>query len=293
MLFRSGVTSAQSGASDAGLIRALDWAAWLGLVPLRLVVWPTEEAADAIRAGELSAPGWDPLRLRVGAVKLIADGSIQGYTGYLREPYHVPPGDDPGYRGYPRIEREELIRDVRRFHEAGLQVAVHGNGDAAIDDILDAFETAQRAQPRGDARHVVVHAQMARDDQLDRMAALGVVPSFFSLHTFYWGDRHRRFFMGPERAARMSPARSALERGIPFTIHADAPVVPLEPLRLVGSAVHRRTRSGFLVGEGQRIPVPAALRAAPGIPGSAMPTASSSACARRAPRDSSSAKCAG
>jgi predicted amidohydrolase YtcJ len=257
----NGVTTAQSGATDAGLIRALDWMTWAGLVPVRLVVWPMEDAADAILEGELSAPSWDPLRIRVGAVKLIADGSIQGYTGYLREPYHVPPGDDPTYRGYPRIEREELMRDVRRFHQAGLQIAVHGNGDASIDDILDAFEAAQRAHPRDDARHIVIHAQMARDDQLDRMAALGVIPSFFSLHTFYWGDRHRRIFMGPERAGRMSPARSAEERGIPFTIHADAPVVPMEPLRLVWSAVNRRTRSGFVVGEQQRISVPAALRA--------------------------------
>ena len=153
------------------------------------------------------------------------------------------------------------MRDVRRFHEAGLQIAVHGNGDASIDDILDAFEAAQRAHPRDDARHIVIHAQMARDDQLDRMAALGVIPSFFSLHTFYWGDRHRRIFMGPERAAGMSPAKSAQDRGIAFTIHADAPVVPMEPLRLVWSAVNRRTRSGFVVGEQQRISVPAALRA--------------------------------
>jgi predicted amidohydrolase YtcJ len=261
LYLENGVTTAQSGATAAGLIRAFDWMVWLGLVPVRLVVWPVEEAADAILEGRLAPPEWDPLRLRVGALKLIADGSIQGYTGYLREPYHVPPGDDPGYRGYPRIPRDELLRDVDRFHRAGWQIAVHGNGDAAIDDILDAFEAAQRAHPRDDARHVVIHAQMTREDQLDRMAALGVIPSFFSLHTFYWGDRHRRVFMGPERADRMSPARSALERGIRFTIHADAPVVPMEPLRLVWAAANRRTRSGFVVGEEQRIPVLAALRA--------------------------------
>jgi predicted amidohydrolase YtcJ len=102
---------------------------------------------------------------------------------------------------------------------------------------------------------------MTRDDQLDRMKALGVIPSFFSLHTFYWGDRHRAIFMGPERAARMSPAAGARDRGIRFTIHADTPVVPMEPLRLVWSAVNRRTRSGFVVGPEQRIGVIEALRA--------------------------------
>jgi predicted amidohydrolase YtcJ len=197
----------------------------------------------------------------VGAVKLVADGSIQGYTGYLSEPYHVPPGDDPGYRGYPRIPREALFERVARQHARGLQLAVHGNGDASIDDILDALEAAQRDDPRADARPVVVHAQMARPDQLDRMAALGAVPSFFVLHTYYWGDRHRDVFMGPERAARMSPARSAEERGIRFTLHADTPVVPMEPLRIVWAAVNRRSASGASIGPGERIGVMRALRA--------------------------------
>jgi len=88
-----------------------------------------------------------------------------------------------------------------------------------------------------------------------------VVPSFFSLHTFYWGDRHRTIFMGPERAARMSPANSALRHGVRFTIHCDTPVVPMEPLRLVWSAVNRKTRSGFVVGEAERITPMQALRA--------------------------------
>jgi predicted amidohydrolase YtcJ len=256
-----GVTTAQSGVTPSGLMRSLTWLSRLGVIPVRLVLWPDAATAEAMLDGSFSYDSFDPLRVRTGAVKLFGDGSIQGYTGYLSEPYFVPPGDDPDYRGYPRAPREELIEQVVRFHSAGLQVAVHGNGDAAIDDILEAFETAQRAHPRGDARHVVIHAQMTRDDQLDRMAELGVIPSFFSLHTFYWGDRHRRIFMGPDRAARMSPAASATLRGVPFTIHCDTPVVPMEPLRLVWSAVNRRTRSGFTVGEAERIDIMQALRA--------------------------------
>lgn len=257
----NGVTTAQSGATTPAIYRALDWAAWSGTLPLRVVVWPDRLASDQILAGELEATSWGPLWLRHGATKLIADGSIQGYTGYLSEPYAVPPGDDPGYRGYPRIQREELFRLVDRYHSAGLQVAVHGNGDAAIDDILDAYQAAQARTPRADARHVIIHAQMAREDQLDRMKELGVIPSFFVLHTFYWGDRHRELFMGEERAARMSPAGSALRRGLLFTIHADSPIVPMEPLRLVWSAVNRRTRSGFELGADQKIGVMDALRA--------------------------------
>jgi predicted amidohydrolase YtcJ len=173
----------------------------------------------------------------------------------------VPPGDDPDYRGYPRIEKGELTETVLRFHEGVLQLAVHGNGDDSIDDILDAFGAAQRKHPRRDVRHIIVHAQASREDQLARMAKLGVIPIFFSLHTFYWGDRHRTIFMGSERAARMSPAASALCHGIPLTIHCDTPVVPMEPLRLVWSAVNRRTRSGLVVGPEERLTPMQALRA--------------------------------
>ncbi|NNL66992.1 MAG: amidohydrolase [Myxococcales bacterium] len=257
----AGVTTAQNGYAPKFQIQAFAWLGRLRLLPLRLVMWPDPEVADAVLAGELALPTPDPDRVRMGAIKIVADGSIQGYTGYLSEPYHVPPGDDPGYRGYPRVSREELIEQVARYHAAGMQVAVHGNGDASIDDILDAFEEAQRRHPREDARPVVIHAQMARPDQLERMAALGVIPSFFSLHTFYWGDRHRTIFMGEERASRMSPAASADALGLRFTIHCDAPVVPMEPLRLIGAAVGRHTRSGVVVGPEERIPVMRALRA--------------------------------
>jgi len=257
----AGVTTAQNGYATAQQMKGLRRLSRLGLLPLRVILWPGQETVDALLDGSFAFSSPDPLWIRQGAAKIIGDGSIQGYTGYLSAPYHVPPGDDPDYRGYPTIARQELIDLVARYHAAGLQVAVHGNGDACIDDILDAFEAAQRAHPRRDARHVVVHSQMARDDQLDRMAELGVIPSFFSLHTFYWGDRHREIFMGPERAARMSPARSAIDRGLRFTIHTDAPVVPMEPLRLVWAAVNRRSTSSASIGEAQCIEPIRALRA--------------------------------
>ncbi|MGI9590517.1 MAG: amidohydrolase, partial [Myxococcota bacterium] len=244
----AGVTTAQNGYAPEAHLTGLSWLARLGLIDARLVLWPGDEVAEAMREGRQSPRVSEGLHARVGAVKLIADGSIQGYTGYLSQPYFVPPGDDPGFRGYPRIAREQLIDKVTRYHAAGWQIAVHGNGDASIDDILDAFEEAQRRTPRQDARHIVIHAQMARDDQLDRMAKLGVVPSFFVLHTYYWGDRHREIFMGPERARRMSPTRSAVQRGVRFTLHCDSPVVPIEPLRLIWSAVNRRSSSGVPIG---------------------------------------------
>ena len=121
-----------------------------------------------------------------GSVKNFYDGSIQGYTGYLSKPYHVPYHGDADYRGYATMPKEELFQIVQQIHDSGEQIFVHCNGDQAIEDMLDACEAAQKNNPRPDPRHVVIHAQMAREDQLDRMQALGVLPSFFILHTYYW-----------------------------------------------------------------------------------------------------------
>ena len=154
-----------------------------------------------------------------------------------------------------------MTRRIGELHAAGWQVAVHGNGDAAIEAILDAFEAAQSAHPRLDARHIVIHSQMARSDQLERMARLAVIPSFFITHTYFWGDRHYEIFMGPERACRMSPAGEALRLGLPFTLHSDTYVTPIHPLLLVWAAVNRRSCGGRDLGSREQgVPVLEALK---------------------------------
>lgn len=258
-----GVTTAQDGAfGNPKLLGMLQDAAAQGQLRIRLVLWPTAPVAKALIDGKAEFRSPDPRLLRIGATKIFGDGSIQGYTGYLSEPYHVhAPGKDHAYRGYPTMPRDQLAALVLEQHKAGRQIAIHGNGDAAIDDILFAFSEAQKAFPRPDARHVIVHAQTARDDQLDRMKELGVIPSFFVLHTYYWGDRHRDVFLGPQRAMRISPAESALKRGLRFTIHTDTPVVPMDPLRLMWSAVNRISSGGKVIGAAERISPTQALRA--------------------------------
>ncbi len=202
-----------------------------------------------------------PERIRVSAVKLSQDGSLQGYTGFLSSPYHQQPEGKSQYAGYPARSRENLVEMVKNYHRAGYQIAIHGNGDAAIDDILYAYREAQAEFPRPDARHRIEHCQTPRDDQLDQIRELGVTPSFFIAHVYYWGDRHRDLFLGPDRAERISPLASARERGIRFTIHNDTPVTPVDPLHLVWCAVNRQTRNGEILGPEQRIDTYAALQA--------------------------------
>jgi predicted amidohydrolase YtcJ len=106
----------------------------------------------------------------------------------------------------------------------------------------------------------MIHCQTVREDQLDAMQAMGVIPSMFGMHCFYWGDWHRDSVLGPERAERISPARSALRRGMIFSQHHDAPVAFPNAIRILASVVTRRTRSGDILGAAQCIPVDAALK---------------------------------
>jgi hypothetical protein len=257
---RRGITTAQNGFTLGYELADLDSLISNARLPVRVVAWPGIGVARDIDSGQTEVVS-DPDRLTIGATKLFADGSIQGYTGHLCSPYHVPFRGQNEYRGYAAMSREELTRQVTEVYAAKRQVAVHVNGDAAIDDFLHAVDVASDAHPNPDSRPIAVHAQMTREDQLDEMKRLGVVPSFFTLHTYYWGDRHRDVFLGPERAARISPARSAADRGIRFTIHTDAPVVPMTPLLLWWSAVHRETTSGQTLGGEQRLTAEQALRA--------------------------------
>lgn len=147
------------------------------------------------------------------------------------------------------------------LHRQKVQYAIHVNGDASVDDALDAIEAAQRSQPWPEVRPLFIHAQMSRYDQIQRMATLGITPSFFSSHTYYWGDRHAAIFMGPERAANMSPARWALNAGVRYSSHADTPVTPMLPLQVVWSQVNRITTGGEVLGQHQRVSPVEALRA--------------------------------
>lgn len=199
--------------------------------------------------------GFGSERLRLGSVKLLLDGSIQGRTASVREPYL---GTEE--KGLLHHTPEDLCARVERYHRAGCQIAVHANGDNAIEEAIGAIERAQAAFPRPDARHILVHCQMASEEQLDRMAKLGIIANFFVSHVHIWGDLHRDVFIG-DRALRMDPVAGAKKRGIPFCLHTDLPVTPLDPLLSIYAAATRRTKSGKILGEDQRVSVYDALRA--------------------------------
>ncbi len=262
MYLEKGVTLAQNGLALKVHMAGLSMASRLGLTPLRVMAWPEEKYAHELFKDDSQIQDLQHDKFYVGATKLVADGSLQIFTGFLTQPYHShAPGKKADYKGYPSIEAPTLSETVTKFHQKGHQLAMHGNGDAAIDNIINAVATAQKAYPRKDPRHILIHAQMLRDDQMDRMLTLGITPSFFSAHTYYWGDRHRDIFLGKERAERISPTQTALEKGLRFTTHLDSPVVPMDPMLMVWSTVNRLTSSGKILGGEQGISVMQALRA--------------------------------
>ena len=178
-------------------------------------------------------------RLRYGLVKLVADGSIQGFTARMKWPGYY----DGHENGLWYIEpREELPRVIGTYHQAGLQVHIHTNGDEATEAAIDAIETALREHPATDARFTIQHCQMAHDAHFRRMARLGICANLFANHIYYWGDQHVALTMGPERAERMDATGTAKRLGVPFSIHSDAPVTHLAPLFTAWCAVNRLHR---------------------------------------------------
>jgi predicted amidohydrolase YtcJ len=206
------------------------------------------------RAVALSALSTD--RLRLGMVKIVADGSIQGFSARLRWPGY--------YNGAPNglwyVTPEEMRATYALALERGVPVHTHVNGDEAIELALDCLEDALRRHPRPDHRFTLQHAQLADAAQFRRMKALGACVNLFPNHHFHWGDQHRAVTVGPERAERMNACATALATGVPMAIHSDAPVTPLGPLFTAWCAVNRRTASGRVLGERERIGVPDALR---------------------------------
>ena len=220
---------------------------------LRLIgLKPADAVARAVALRERSTE-----RLRLGRIKVVADGSIQGFSARLRWPgYHNGAPNGLWYTA-PETMRECFTLALK----AGVQVHTHTNGDEATALALDCLDEALREAPARDHRFTLQHVQLADAAQFRRMRALGLCVNLFANHHFYWGDQHRTVTVGPERAERMNACATALREGVPLAIHSDAPITPLAPLFTAWCAVTRLTASGHVLGAHERIGVDQALQA--------------------------------
>ncbi|WP_170452590.1 amidohydrolase [Ruegeria arenilitoris] len=260
MWARFGYTTAQEGRTSGAAVQALRRVAADGDLPIDVVAFPDVlESRDFIEsdASRTYADG-----VRVGGCKLTIDGSPQGFTALRDRPYYDPVGDyPPGYAGYAAITREQLQDAVNWCFENGHQILTHSNGEGATDMLIAAIDEAQLTYGDPGNRPVLVHGQFLREDQVASLKRLGVFPSLFPMHTFYWGDWHRDHTVGPVNADNISPTGWVTERGMMFGTHHDAPVAFPDSMRVLAATVTRRTRSGDILGPHQRVDVMTALKA--------------------------------
>ena len=255
-----GYTTAQEGRATAGVVEALKRVGAEGGLPVDVVAYPDVlEAQDYIEAN-VSRDYVN--RVRVGGCKLTIDGSPQGFTALRDRPYYDPVGDyPPDYRGYAAITMEQTQDAVNWCYSNGIQIITHANGEGASDMLIEAIDAAQSEFGTPDIRPVLIHGQLLREDQVDSYRRLGVFPSLFPMHTFYWGDWHRDHTVGPENAQNISPTGWVRERGMMFGTHHDAPVAFPDSMRILSATVTRRTRTGDVLGPHQKVDVLTALKA--------------------------------
>ncbi|WP_297136580.1 amidohydrolase [Terrisporobacter sp.] len=258
-----GITTTQDASVDAGMNQLLLGAANANVLKLDIVGFAVQHVTfDLLKdEGTPNREYFNHYKLLGGKTWL--DGSPQGKTAWLTKPYHiVPEGQPEDYCGYGTQEDEEVIEYFKGCIERNIQVNVHTNGDAAADQFIRCYEKAlELTGNKKELRPVMVHAQTVREDQLDKMKELGILPTFFLDHIWFWGDYHYESVLGPERAERISPANSALKRGMNFTLHQDPPVKMPNQILAIQNAVNRKTQGGRVLGEDQRIPVMEAIKA--------------------------------
>ena len=199
---------------------------------------------------------------RIGGMKVTLDGSPQGRTAWRTQPYLIPPdGQGPEYAGYPVIPSDSAVQEILdKGFRNNWQILIHANGDAAMDQMIRSLRPLVEKYGKGDRRNTLIHGQYVREDQLDSFRELDVIASLFPLHTFYWGDWHKQL-IGDSLGNRISPTRTALNKGLKLTIHSDAPVALPNLMRVVWTAVQRTSRSGAIIGEGERLTPYEALQA--------------------------------
>ncbi|MBI1734818.1 MAG: amidohydrolase [Candidatus Rokubacteria bacterium] len=269
----AGITSVHDAGADARpeTYRAYQRAVADGLVTrVYLMIWGWPGRHLYLERDLGLRTGFGDERLRLGAVKLFCDGSIQVFTCAFYDPYLTLDGEST--RAHPRgvlqMTPNELNDLVVEAHTRGFQVAIHAQGDYGIDVALDAIQYAAWRTPRPDARHRIEHCQCVTPEGLRRMRRLGVIGSFYPHHSWYWADRHISTFIGEERASRMNPMKSAMRAGIVTVGHSDAPIAEIgdpvfgaEPLFGIWCAVNRTTRAGRVIGADERLTPMEGIRA--------------------------------
>lgn len=259
---RFGYTTCQEGRATPQVVEILKQVAAEGVFGNDVTTYPDVLIDRAFIKANQSQTYTN--RFRVAGAKLTIDGSPQGFTAWRDRPYFKPVGNYPaGYSGYASASAEDVMGAVQWAAENNIQIITHSNGERASDLLIAAHRAAQARFPKSKGlRNVLIHGQFLREDQLDSYKSLGVIPSLFPMHTFYWGDWHLDQTVGPQAGRNISPTGWARKRGMIFSSHHDAPVAFPDSMRVLDATVTRRARgSGRIVGPEHRVDVITALKA--------------------------------
>lgn len=264
LYFSRGITTCQEGATSPEMCSQFSRLGQEGRMKIDLVMYPGEMYGvdDMLREyADLNSVEYTG-HVRIGGVKIVLDGSPQGRTAWMTEPYTPgPEGED--FCAYPAKKDEEVLAFARMAVDGNYDFLAHANGDATADQILrcytQAFEESDNPY-KHELRPVMIHCQTTRRDQYEAMAKIGMIPSIFPSHIWYWGDQHLKNF-GPERGMRVSAVHDALDCGLPFTFHTDPPILLPDLLEAAWCAVNRVTKKGAQLAEDQKIGVFDALKA--------------------------------
>ena len=257
----AGITLAHEGATHANDLEVMQRAAAAGANIIDVVAYPFMTDLDKIiAANPVSGWGQYDRRVKIGGVKITADGSPQGRTAYFTKPYLTGgPGGEKNWRGEPTMPQDELNQLFKRVYDMNVPLLVHDNGDATIDMVLKAYEFARAGDYDRPWNVTTIHTQFLRKDQIPKFVQYKIRPSFYSLHTFYFATAHKNN-RGPQEAAYISPMRDAIDAGMHPTNHTDFYVAPLDQMFMMWSAVNRMSREGEMVGPAQRITPMEALK---------------------------------
>jgi len=257
----AGLTTAQEGATYTDDVALLQKAAAQNRLYIDVVAYPfITVAKEVFKKNPPETFGKYHNHLKLGGIKITIDGSPQGKTAFFTTPYLTGgPAGEKNWRGEPTFPKAQFLDMVRLVYDNHLQLLCHCNGDAAIDWLLEAHESAARDRT-ADLRTVPVHSQFVRKDQLEKYVAYKLVPSFYTEHTFFFGDTHIKN-RGKEQAEFLSPMRTALKMGLRCANHTDFNVAPIDQLFVMWSAVNRVSRGGSVIGPDERITPLQALKA--------------------------------
>lgn len=261
MALRYGYTTAHEGRAMPENHGMLANAAKAGKLKLDVVSYIDYMFVDSLMHTEWYNKTYNN-HYRIAGMKLTLDGSPQGRTAWRTLPYLIPPdGAGKDYHGYPAISNDSVVESLyeKAFHN-NWQIITHANGDAAMDQMIRSLSKVTQRYDNTDRRSVLIHGQYIRGDQLDSFKNLDVITSLFPLHTYYWGDWHKQI-IGDSLGNKISPTRTALNKGLKLTIHTDAPVALPNLMRMVGISVERKSRSGAVIGASEKLTAYEALKA--------------------------------